>query len=420
MKAIVFQGVGEIGLMDVADPSIEMPNDAIVKLTSRAICGTDLHMVRGTMPGMEPGTILGHEGVGYVEQVGPSVRNLVEGDRVVIAPTIACGYCSYCRAGYFSQCDNANPYGKRAGTCFFGGPKGSGGIRGLHAERARVPYANVGCVKLPNTVSDEDALMLSDIFPTGYFGAELAEIKPGDTVAVYGCGPVGLFAIVSALLMEAGRVLAIDCIDSRLDMARSLGAEVINFEKEDPINVILDLTGGIGVDRVIDAVGVDAVHPMGGPAAEKSRQMESEFQRELEEVAPETNPQGEAWKPGNAPSQVLDWAVHSLAKAGTLAIIGVYPQQADFFPLGAAFNMNLTIKAGHCNHRKYIPVVLELVESGVVVPSSVITSVEPIGSAIDAYHAFDERRAGWVKVELVPKEIGEPPVWKIEEPASRE
>ena len=419
MKAIVFQGIGDIRLMDVADPSIEMPNDAIVKLTSSAICGTDLHMVRGTMPGMEPGTILGHEGVGHVDQVGPSVRNLSEGDRVVIASTIACGYCSYCRAGYFSQCDNANPYGKRAGTCFFGGPKGSGGIHGLHAERARVPFANVGCVKVPDTVSDDDALMLSDIFPTGYFGAELAEIKPGDTVAVYGCGPVGLFAVVSALLMEAGRVLAIDCIDSRLAMARRLGAEVINFEKEDPVNVILDLTGGIGVDRAIDAVGVDAMHPLGGPAAEKSRQMESEFRRELEEVAPETNPQGEAWKPGTAPSQVLDWAVNSLAKAGTLALIGVYPQQADFFPLGAAFNMNLTIKGGNCNHRKYIPLLLELVESGVVVPSSVITSVEPMGSAIDAYHAFDERRAGWVKVDLVRAELGEPPVWKVEEPAKR-
>jgi threonine dehydrogenase-like Zn-dependent dehydrogenase len=419
MKAIVFQGVGDIRLMDVADPSIEMPNDAIVKLTSSAICGTDLHMIRGTMPGMEPGTILGHEGIGYIEQVGPSVRNLSEGDRVVIASTIACGYCSYCRAGYFSQCDNANPYGKRAGTCFFGGPKGSGGIHGLQAERARVPFANVGCVKLPESVRDDDALMMSDIFPTGYFGAEMAEIKPGDTVAVFGCGPVGLFAIVSASLMEAGRIFAIDCIESRLGMARNLGAEVINFEKDDPVNVILDLTGGIGVDRAIDAVGVDALHPMGGPAADKSREMEPEFRRELEEVAPQTNPQGDAWKPGNAPSQVLDWAVNSLAKAGTLAIIGVYPQQADFFPLGAAFNMNLTIKGGNCSHRKYIPLLLELIESGVVVPSSVITSVEPIASAIDAYHAFDERRAGWVKVELVPAEIGEPPVWQVEEPSQR-
>lgn len=415
MKAIVFHGVGDISLSDVAEPSIEMPNDAIVRLTSSAICGTDLHMVRGTLPGMEPGTILGHEGVGYIEQIGPSVRNLSEGDRVVIASTIACGYCSYCRAGYFSQCDNANPYGKRAGTCFFGGPKASGSIHGLQAERARVPFANVGCVKLPHTVSDDDALMLSDIFPTGYFGAELAEIKPGDTVAVFGCGPVGLFAIVSACLMEAGRILAIDCIDSRLDMARALGAEVINFEKEDPVNVILDLTGGIGVDRAIDAVGVDAFRPAAGPAAEKSLEMESEFQRELAQVAPQTNPQGEAWKPGNAPSQVLEWAVNSLAKAGTLAIIGVYPQSAGFFPLGPAFNMNLTIKAGNCNHRKYIPMLLELVESGVVVPSSIITSVEPIASAIDAYHAFDERRAGWVKVKLVPTEVGEPPIWKMEE-----
>jgi len=415
MKAIVFHGIGDIRLDDVSEPAIEQPNDAVVKLTSSAICGTDLHMVRGTMPGMAPGTILGHEGVGLVEQVGPNVRNLSEGDRVVIASTIACGYCSYCRAGYFSQCDNANPNGKRAGTCFFGGPKESGSIHGLQAEKARIPYANVGCVKLPDSVSDDDALMLSDIFPTGYFGAELAEIKPGDTVAVFGCGPVGLFAIVSAYLMEAGRIFAIDRVPSRLEMAKNIGAEVINFDKEDPVNVIFDLTGGIGVDRAIDAVGVDALHPASGPAAEKSRQMEPEFQRELEEVAPETHPQGEAWKPGDAPSQVLNWAVDSIAKAGTLAVIGVYPKPADFFPFGKAFGMNLTIKVGNCNHRKYMPMLLELVESGAVVPSAIISTAEPMASAIDAYHAFDERRSGWLKVEIVPAGAEQVPLWKMEE-----
>ena len=255
MKAVVFHDVGDIRLENVPDPKIQAPNDAIVKITASAICGTDLHMVRGTMSGMEPGTILGHEGVGIIEEKGPQVRNFLEGDRVVIASTIACGYCSYCRAGYFSQCDTANPHGSRAGTAFFGGPKSTGPFHGLQAEKARIPYANVGLVKVPDDVTDDQAILLSDIFPTGYFGADLAEIKPGNTVAVFGCGPVGQFAILSAFLMDAGRVIVVDRVPSRLDMAKAQGAEVINFEQEDPVEAILSLTGGIGVDRVIDAVG---------------------------------------------------------------------------------------------------------------------------------------------------------------------
>lgn len=253
MKAVVFYGVGDIRITDAPDPKILQRNDAIVRLTASAICGTDLHMVRGTMPGMEPGTILGHEGVGVVEELGPDVRNLKAGDRVVIPSTIACGTCSYCRAGYFAQCDQANPNGPRAGTAFFGGPKTTGPFNGLQAERARVPYANVGLIKVPDEVSDEQAIMLSDIVPTGYFGADLAEIKHGDTVAVFGCGPVGQFAIASAFLQGAARVLAVDTIASRLDMARTQGSEIIDFQAENPVQAILRLTGGIGVDRAIDA-----------------------------------------------------------------------------------------------------------------------------------------------------------------------
>ena len=179
MRAVVFHGVGDIRLEDVAEPKLQEPTDAIVRLTSSAICGTDLHMVRGTFPGMEKGTFLGHEGVGIVEELGPMVRNFIPGDRVVICSTIACGYCSYCRAGYYSQCDNANPKGKRAGTAFFGGPGATGPFNGLQAEKARIPFANVGLVKLPEEVTDEDAILISDIFPTGYFGADIAEIRDG-------------------------------------------------------------------------------------------------------------------------------------------------------------------------------------------------------------------------------------------------
>jgi threonine dehydrogenase-like Zn-dependent dehydrogenase len=403
MQAVVFHGVGDIRLEDVPEPKIEKSTDAIVRITSSAICGTDLHMVRGTVPGMQEGTILGHEAVGVVEDVGHDVRNLRPGDRVVVPSSIACGYCSYCRAGYFAQCDNANPNGKQAGTAFFGGPKESGAFNGLQAEKARIPFAHVGLVKLPESVTDEQAILLSDIFPTGYFGATLADIKPGKTVAIFGCGPVGQFAIASAQLLGAGRVIAVDCIPSRLDLARAQEAEVINFAEDDPVEAILALTDGIGVDRAIDAVGVDAVRPHEGPAAGRAKSEADEFDRELQMVAPKASPKGPNWHPGDAPSQALRWAVQGLAKAGTHAIIGVYPPTLETYPIGTAMNRNLTIKAGNCNHRKYVRPLLDLVESGTVHPEMVLTEEEPIANAIDAYKAFDRREPGWIKVMLQPQ-----------------
>lgn len=407
MKAVVFHGVGDIRLDKVDDPKIEKSTDAIVRLTASAICGTDLHMIRGTMPGMKPGTILGHEGVGIVEEIGSDVRNLSIGDRVVIPSTIACGYCVYCRAGYYSQCDNANPNGPQAGTAFFGGPAQTGPFHGLQAEKARIPFANVGLLKLPEEVSDDQAILLSDIFPTGYFGAELAEIKSGDTVAVFGCGPVGLFAIVSARLFGAGRIIAIDTIRSRLEMAQANGAEVIDYNTEDPIESIYKLTGGIGVDRAIDAVGIDADIPQKGPAAKQIEQQKSQFEQELKQVVPEIHPEGPNWHPGEAPSLILQWAVKALAKAGTLSIIGVYPQTAQSFPIGAAFFRNLTINMGNCHHRRYIPVLLDMVRSEKVDPEKVIIQPhhEPLDSAIDAYKAFDQRQPGWIKVILEPATV---------------
>ncbi|HEY0525792.1 MAG TPA: zinc-dependent alcohol dehydrogenase [Stellaceae bacterium] len=404
MKAVVFHGIGDIRLDDVPEPTIQEPTDAIVRLTSSAICGTDLHMIRGTFTGMEPGTILGHEGVGVVEQVGDAVRNLSVGDRVVIPSTIACGSCSYCRAGYYAQCDNANPNGKSAGTAFFGGPKPTGPFDGLQAEKARIPFAHVGLVKLPDEVSDDQAILISDIFPTGWFGADIAEIKPGDTVAVFGCGPVGQFAIASAKMMGAGRVLAVDRLPDRLEMAKRQGAEVIDFEREDPVETIKQLTGGIGVDRVIDAVGVDAQHAHAGPAAKQAQQQEQQFEKDLQQVAPQQNPQDGNWVPGDAPSQVLMWAIQALAKAGTLSIIGVYPPTMNTFPIGEAMNKNLTLKMGNCNHRKYIPHLVELVRTGVIDPRAILTKVEPLTGAIDAFKAFDKRQPGWIKVELMPQQ----------------
>lgn len=402
MKAVVFHGIGDIRLDDVAEPKIQESTDAIVRITASAICGTDLHMIRGTFPGMKPGTVLGHEGVGVIEEIGPNVRNLNVGDRVVIPSTIGCGSCSYCRSGYYAQCDVANPNGPQAGTAFFGGPEPTGPFDGLQAEYARIPYANVGLVKLPEAVDDDRAIMLSDIFPTAYFGAEIAEITPGDTVAIFGCGPVGQFAIASAKLFGAGRIIAIDTIASRLEMARVQGAEVIDFNAEDPVEIIQQLTGGIGVDRAIDAVGVDATRPQSGPAAQQADQQAQQFQQELQQIAPQTNPQGDNWHPGDAPSLALTWAVQALAKAGTLSIIGVYPLTHRFFPIGMAMNKNLTINMGNCNHRKYIPTLVDMVRSGEVDPKQVLTQVEPLTSVIDAYKAFDTRQPGWIKVELVP------------------
>lgn len=402
MRAVVFHGIGDIRLDDVKEPKIQHDTDAIVRITASAICGTDLHMVRGTFTGMAPGTVLGHEGVGIVEELGKGVRNLNRGDRVVIPSTIACGYCSYCRSGYYSQCDNANPNGKQAGTAFFGGPKTTGPFDGLQAEYARVPFANTGLVKLPPEVTDDQAILISDIFPTGYFGADLAEIKPGDTVAVFGCGPVGQFTIASAMLMDAGRVFGVDHVPSRIDMARNQGAEVVNFEEEHPVEVIQELTGGVGVDRVIDAVGVDAQRPHSGPASKESDAKAKKYKEELSEIAPKTKPKDGNWLPGDAPSQVLDWAVKAIAKAGTLAIIGVYPPTMTVFPTGAAMNRNLTVNMGNCNHRKYIPKLVNLVRNRTIDPQTLLTRVEPISDVIEAYKAFDKRQAGWLKVELKP------------------
>ncbi|MFW5823935.1 MAG: zinc-dependent alcohol dehydrogenase [Marinobacter sp.] len=398
MKAVVFHNVGDIRLEDVPEPELRESTDAIVRITTSAICGTDLHFVRGTVPGMKTGTILGHEGVGVIEQIGEDVRNFSVGDRVVIPSTIACGYCSYCRAGYFAQCDNMNPNGKQAGTSFYGGPEATGSFDGLQAEKARIPNAPVNLFKLPDEVSDDQAILLSDIFPTGYFGAELADIKPGHSVAVFGCGPVGQFVIASAKLMKAGRIFAIDQIPDRLEAARAQGAEVIDFSREDPVEAIQALTGGIGTDCAVDAVGVDAECPHHGPAAKE----DDEYRQEREQVAPRQNPNGELWQPGRAPSQAQRWAISALAKAGTLSIIGVYPPNDEVFPIGLAMNRNITVRMGNCNHRKYMQPLIDLVRSGRIDPTRLITRKEEIPSILDAYKEFDTRQPGWLKAVIVP------------------
>jgi threonine dehydrogenase-like Zn-dependent dehydrogenase len=366
MKAVVWHGVEQITLDEVPEPRIEQPTDAIIRVTTSAICGTDLHLIHGTLPGMRPGQILGHEAVGVVTHVGPEVRNFSPGDRVVVGSTIACGYCSYCRAGYESQCDNANPNGPKAGTAYYGGPESAGSIPGLQAEYARIPFASANLVSLPDDVGDDQAVMLSDIFPTAWFGTELAEVGHGDTVAVFGCGPVGQLALLSARLRGAGRIIAVDNKEDRLAFAKRMHAETVNFDAEDPVAAINELTGGIGVDRAVDAVGIDAQAPGTGPR----------------------------------PDQAVRWAVQALAKAGSLGIVGVYPPTMESFPLGLAMNKNLTVKAGNCNHRRYIPELLALARSGSIEPGSVLTESVPVADVLDAYERFGRQEPGWIKVAL--------------------
>jgi threonine dehydrogenase-like Zn-dependent dehydrogenase len=407
VKAVTWHGIGDIRLEEVPDPRIEAPTDAIVRITTSAICGTDLHLVRGTMPGMKEGTILGHEAVGEVVEVGSQVRDFSPDDRVIVPSTIACGYCSYCRAGYSAKCDNANPVNKEA-TAFFGGPQSAGGFSGLQAQYARIPYANYGLVPIPGSMTDQQAVMLCDIFPTAWFGAHLAEVRHGDTVAVFGAGPVGQLAILSAYLRGAGRVIAVDRVEDRLALARLQHAEVVNFDVEDPVAVIKELTGGIGVDRVIDAVGVDAVRPASGPAAEQAQRQAQQFDQQRQQVSAQADGHGDghgagygdAWLAGDAPGQALQWAVQSVAKAGSIGIIGTYPPAVTWFPFGAAFSKNLTIKAGDCSHRRYLPELVEMVASGTVDPAVPLTEQEPMNDVLAAYHEFDRREPGWVKVAL--------------------
>ena len=400
MKAVVFHAIGDIRLEDVPEPVIEQPTDAIVRLTMSAICGTDLHFVRGTFSGVATGQILGHEGVGIVERVGAEVRTIKVGQRVIIPSTVGCGHCQFCEQGFFAQCDNANPQGKRAGTVFFGGPEAAGNLKGLQAELARCPWADTNLVPVPDEISDEQAILLSDILPTGWFGADLAQIEPDDHVLVLGCGPVGQMAIASAIVM-GGKVIAVDRLSDRLDMARRQGAEVINFDEVDVPEAVLKLTNGDGARRVIDAVGVDAQHAHAGPdepgVLGKAKELAEQYV-----IEPTAKKFGSHFVAGDNPNQALDWAVECVAKGGTVSIIGVYPPTDKMFPIGMAMNKNLTLRMGNCNHRRYYDVLIDHVRSGRLDPVKILTQTEPMTGAIEAYKAFDERQPGWIKVELEP------------------
>jgi threonine dehydrogenase-like Zn-dependent dehydrogenase len=390
MKALCWHGTGDVRIDTVPDPKILNPGDAIVKITSTAICGSDLHLFDGFMPTMESGDILGHEPMGEVIEVGKGVTKLKVGDRVVVPFTISCGECFFCRKGLFSLCDNSNPNAEMARLAMGQSPAGLfgyshmlGGYAGGQAEYLRVPYADVGPVKIPEGLPDEKVLFLSDIFPTGYMAAENAEIEEGDTVAVWGCGPVGQMTIQSAWMFGAGRVIAIDRVPERLAMAEKHGkAETINFEDEKVYDRLMEMTAGRGPDRCVDAVGAEA-HGTGS------------FDAVVDKAKA-------AVMLGTDRPHALREAIMCCRKGGTVSVPGAYVGFLDKVPFGALMNKGLTLKAGQTHVQSYTEQLLKKIEDGEIDPSFVITHRLKLDDAPEAYKTFRDKEDSCIKVVLTP------------------
>jgi threonine dehydrogenase-like Zn-dependent dehydrogenase len=389
MKALCWHGTGDVRVDTVPDPQIVYPTDAVIRVTSTAICGSDLHLFNGFMPTMGKGDVLGHEPMGVVVDVGSDVRKLKVGDRVVVPFTISCGTCFFCAKGLFSLCDTSNPNAEVARTAMGHSPAGLfgfshmlGGFAGGQAEYLRVPFADVGPLKV-NGLPDEKVLFLSDIFPTGYMAAVNAEIEAGDTVAVWGCGPVGQFAMQSAWMLGAGRVIAIDRVPERLRMAEQHGrAETINFDDVKVYDRLMEMTGGRGPDRCIDAVGAEA-HGSGS------------FDAVLDKAKA-------AVMLATERPHVLRETIMCCRKGGTISVPGAYIGLLDKIPFGAAMNKALTIKMGQTHVQSYHHKLLPLIESGEIDPSFVITHTIPLADAPAAYKTFRDKEDGCIKVVLKP------------------
>ncbi len=392
MKAVCWAGTHKVIVEEVPEPRIINPRDAIVQVSSTAICGSDLHLFDGYVPTVEVGDILGHEFMGEIVEVGPGVNNLHVGDRVVIPFSISCGECFYCKRGLWSLCDNSNPNAWMAENLYGYSPAGFfgyshlvGGYAGGQAEYARVPFADVGAFKLPvDGLSDDQVLFLSDIFPTGYMAAENCDIQPGDTIAIWGCGPVGQLAIKSAYLLGADRVIAIDRIPERLQMAQTQGkAEVINYQEEpDVAQQLKDRTGGRGPDACIDAVGMEA-HGLG---------VDYWYDRTMQAMRLESD------RP-----TALRQIIQSCRKGGSVSIAGAYGGLIDKFPIGAAFNKGLTLKMGQANVQKYMWPLFQRIQKGEIDPSFLITHHLSLEDAPHGYHIFKNKAEGCIKVVLKPQ-----------------
>jgi threonine dehydrogenase-like Zn-dependent dehydrogenase len=391
VKAVCWQGKNKVQVERVADPEILNPRDVIIRVTRTAICGSDLHLYDGYIPTMEPGDILGHEFMGEVVDIGPEVKKIKPGDRVIVPFTIACGQCYFCKNELWSACDNTNPnawmmeklYGY-AGSALFGYSHMLGGYAGGQAQFVRVPFADVGCLKIPDQLADEKVLFLTDIFPTGYMAAENCDIKPGQVVAVWGCGPVGQFSIRSAFMLGAERVIAIDRIPERLKLARAGGADIVNYEEvNDLVEELKWMTAGRGPDACIDAVGMEA-HGTGLAAAyDYSKQrLKVSFDRPL----------------------VLRQMMQACAKGGVVSIPGVYGGFLDKLPLGAAFGKGLILKMGQTHMMRYTAPLLKRIQAGEIDPSFVITHRWSLDQAPEAYKIFRDKQEECIKVVLDPWE----------------
>jgi threonine dehydrogenase-like Zn-dependent dehydrogenase len=388
MKALCWYGKNDVRVERVPDPELINPRDAIVKITLTAICGSDLHLYDGYIPTMEPGDILGHEFMGEVVEVGPSVKNLKVGDRVVVPFPIACGNCISCSDRMFSLCENSNPNAWMAEMMWGHSPAGIfgyshmvGGYAGGQAEYARVPYADVGPLKVPDTLSDEQVLFLSDILPTGYMAAENCNIKSGDTVAIWGCGPVGQFAIQSARILGAGRVIGIDRFPERLRLAAACGAETINYEEANVYETLNEITGGCGPDACIDAVGMEA-HTPGIVGA---------YDRVKQALMLETG------RP-----QALREAIMTCRNGGTVSVPGVYGGFLDKIPVGSFMNRSLTIKTGQTHVQRYTKPLLEKIERKEFNPTAIISHRLSLDDAPEGYDLFKNKREECTKVVLQP------------------
>jgi threonine dehydrogenase-like Zn-dependent dehydrogenase len=389
MRALAFHGTHDVRVDTVDDPEIINPRDAIIRVTSTAICGSDLHLYDGVIPGVMPGDVLGHEFMGEVVETGPG-STLTKGQRVVVPFTISCGGCFHCKIQQYSACDNSNPAEKQdasemmyghASSGLFGYSHMTGGYSGGQAEYVRVPFSDVGPIVVPDHLTDEQVLFLSDILPTGWMAAENAQIEPDDTVAVWGCGPVGLFAIQSALVMGAAKVIAIDHYPHRLELARQLGAEVINFRESNVAEALMEMSGGIGVDAVIDAVGMES-H---GFAIENM----------LDVVKQKVGM-------GADRSHALRQALLAVRKGGRVSIPGVYGGLTDKFPLGALMEKGLQIRTGQTHVQRYMKDLLEKIEDGTLDTTFLISHRLPLEQAADGYRNFKEQQDTWTKVVLKP------------------
>jgi threonine dehydrogenase-like Zn-dependent dehydrogenase len=389
MKALTWNGKNDIRCESVPDPRIQHDRDAIIKVTACAICGSDLHLFDGIMPSMEKGDVLGHETMGEVVEVGKGNSKLKVGDRVVVPFTISCGECFFCKKGFFSGCERSNPNAKAAEKMWGHSPAGLfgyshmlGGFAGGQAQYLRVPYADVGPIKVPEGLTDEQVLFLSDIFPTGYMAADFCNLNRGETVAIWGCGPVGQFAIKSAFLLGAERVIAIDTVPERLALAKESGAITLDFMQEDIYDRIQELTQGRGADACIDAVGTEPATGSG-------------FDAVVDRIKVATFM-------GTDRPHVLRQAIHCCRNFGTVSIVGVYGGLLDNMPMGSAINRGLTFRMAQTPVQHYLPKLMERIEKGEIDPSFVITHRATLEEGPELYKTFRAKKDGCIKVVMRP------------------